>query len=342
MSERESGEEPQRRNKTRGGKKTRRKHELFIEVAEGRHIPKARISDTPIGETGLDRSLSDNTRDAVPKPKLTTSVVSVPPPKPRFTTSVVRVPPPSAKAKAASAIASASNPASSSSAVSSVVPKPKGATGESYLSVPVPKSPAFSSPATPPAVAKVVPAPRTQESSGVVLKPTRGPPALAVREPNCSEVRLSLDFHGVVQDYSGRVSAENLAAIEDFIRDSRHNKIGICTYIGERGHHSQTRRREVASIVQDFRARTELDLRLLITSDKSKSAIDHSVHCHIDDRVDTCCGIVERGGTAILISRRVHPDLETYPSLPLALQALRTRFVPKEFTKAWPGPFTSL
>ena len=165
MSERESGEEPQRRKKTRGGKKTRRKHELFIEVAEGRHVPKARISDTPIGETGLDleriRSLSDDPRDVVPKPK--------------FTTSVVRVPPPSAKAKAASAIASASNPASSSdhwepsleevlelpkaesiarlvyppkaesvvvksiasskagSAVSSVVPKPKGAKGESNL-----------------------------------------------------------------------------------------------------------------------------------------------------------------------------------------------------------------
>lgn len=228
MSERESGEEPQRRNKTRGGKKTRRKHELFIEVAEGRHIPKARISDTPIGETGLDRSLSDDTQDAVPKPKLTTSVVSVPPPKPRFTTSVVRVPPPSAKAKAASAIASASNPASSSSAVSSVVPKPKGATGESYLSVPVP----VSSPAAPPAVAKVVPAPRTQESSGVVLKPTCGPPALAVREPNCSEVRLSLDFHGVVQDYSGRVSAENLAAIEDFIRDSRTIKSAFVPILG--------------------------------------------------------------------------------------------------------------
>ncbi len=77
-----------------------------------------------------------------------------------------------------------------------------------------------------------MPAPRTQESSGVVLKPMRGPPALAVREPNCSEVRLSLDFHGVVQDYSGRVSAENLAAIEDFIRDSRRNKIGICTILG--------------------------------------------------------------------------------------------------------------
>ena len=94
MSEREPGEEVQRRNKTRGGKKTRRKHELFIEVAEGRHIPKARISDTPIGETGLDleriRSLSDDPRDVVPEPK--------------FTTSVVRVPPPSAKAKAASAI----------------------------------------------------------------------------------------------------------------------------------------------------------------------------------------------------------------------------------------------
>ena len=212
------------------------------------------------------------------------------------------------------------------SAVSSVVPKPKGAKGESYLSVPVPESPSFASPAAPSAFAKVVPALRTQESSGVVLKPTRGPPALAVREPNCSEVRLSLDFHGAVQDYSGRVSAENLAAIEDFIRDSRRNRIGICTYVGERGHHSQTRRREVASIVQDFRSRTGLDLRLLITSDKSKSAIDHSVHCHIDDRVDTCCGVVERGGTAMQFSFLVgftqilkHTHLSHWPSKHSAL-----------------------
>lgn len=336
----------------RGGKKTKRKQELWDATERGEHVPKAKCSSLPHRvqagiESGdlviVDGSTAASSSVAVPAAKPVSPVFPV------EAFSVRAVP----KAKVSVEAFSVGSVPKAKSA--SEVPEPKvppKAPPKDCFKEPVEfvtEGPCQAGDPEHSEAKEVVLLGRnprketgTLSTQAFVLRPNPGNPASTVREVVRGEVRVSLDFHGVVQGYDNRVPPENLKAIEEFLVDSTHNQVGICSFIGQYGNRSQSRRQEVKEIVLAFRARSGLNLGLCITTDKSKRDIDGFVHCHIDDRVDTCLGVVSRGGVAILISDRPHPTLETHRSLPLALQAIRTRFVPKEFTAVWPGPFSSV
>ena len=125
------------------------------------------------------------------------------------------------------------------------------------------------------------------------------------------EIRVSLDFHNVLDcEYAGGpapagvgVRGSNQLAILEFLQQDQRHRIGVCSYIGEFGQKSQSRRAELRSNVQSLNRFLTLRgvpnhqlVSLCICSDQDKRPITANVcAAHIDDKASVIRAVRGRG-----------------------------------------------
>ena len=172
-----------------------------------------------------------------------------------------------------------------------VEPKPKPKTlpppVSPKISVPVPK-------ASSPVLAPLPPPPGPPPG-----EPGPGPAVAPVLRGVIREGRVSIDYHNCLdiaeagdQSVVG-IHPRNVQALSDFIRElsGLSYRVGICSYIGERGQNSQTRRAELVSAVTAFNVgrpqNQKLGLRIVSKSYQKAACLrDCGFSVHIDDRED--------------------------------------------------------
>ena len=162
------------------------------------------------------------------------------------------------------------------------------------------------------------------------------------------EVRISVDFNGV----------SNIARVGDKEQDSLHpytvqlfksylsqfglagHRVGITSYIGTKGPHSESRRNSLTQAVQDYNNSCDhpahkIGLRILSSRDKSTFLKAAGVDVHIDDRQDTCLLALEQGIRVVRVSdhrsNKFPCVLSLQEALPIATQGLSARLRAEPF-----------
>lgn len=159
-------------------------------------------------------------------------------------------------------------------------------------------------------IPKAPPARASEPVGTVSLRPSFGREVAGPSAPLGGEdlkIRLSVDLHGVLDLDShedGVFNVESRGALCGWLHSNkRFHQAGVCSYIGHSGPKSQERRVQAKREVNRFNDDFHCDLRLLLTSDKKKSALDPSeVSCHIDDRLDLAYSLRDRGVPVILVN----------------------------------------
>ena len=133
-----------------------------------------------------------------------------------------------------------------------------------------------------------------------------------------NQVRVSLDYHNVLdvefagaRDFNG-IRSSCLRAIQHFLQQSVHNRIGICSWIGLSGRTSQANRTNlIRSVDRANQLLTERGipqnqlLQLKITSDKDKPEIsDRSIDIHLDDKSSVIDAVIRNGVQGVLYQPR--------------------------------------
>ena len=194
---------------------------------------------------------------------------------------------------------------------------------------------------------------RLSQEVNPILRPGTTPvrsPAVTIQAPT---VRLSLDLHGVLDidaPTEGRWGIEARTATANWLTQSHYHEVGVCSFIGERGELSQQRRKQAKSEVVRFNTDYHRDLRICITSDRSKEVLQaDTVSCHIDDRKNLCDELHSRGVPVVCLNEHLFRNKRLvsqcpYPVVPNIVQAFeainRFRLVPRVFSE-WPGIFTT-
>lgn len=150
------------------------------------------------------------------------------------------------------------------------------------------------------------PRPKVETANPVNPKSEKGPPP-ASANPTLGtsrvspEIRISVDFNGVLnvsragdQEVQG-FHPHNIEILRRFLAENsdRGFKIGITSYIGLSGRHSQERRAQLQGAVRNFNKNQDpaqkLGLRILSSREKGPFLRETGAICHIDDRL----GILE-------------------------------------------------
>lgn len=167
------------------------------------------------------------------------------------------------------------------------------------------------------------------------------------RPPRPGEIRISLDFHGVLDQEdchtraSEKIPQANKEAILTFLRASDSHRVGICSYIGQFGEHSQKRRdslrREFEGLNQYLSASgipAERLVVLEITTDRSKSCISsESVSAHLDDRDNVIQQVKDRRVVGIQVTRYNSDHWPTARSLAEGLEQVSRLVFPRVFAR---------
>ena len=168
-------------------------------------------------------------------------------------------------------------------------------------------------------------------------KPVPGPRA---------EIRLSVDFHGVLDlGVSGficenQIAPENRNLLVDHINQFGH-LIGVCSYIGDKGPKSAQRRAALKEQIRQLNTEFGTEVKLCITSDPEKSVLNpDSVHVHIDDKISVAYRCKERGLDCVLVRARNHPEFPTCRNFQEALYWVQRRcYIARTFKQEWPAIF---
>ena len=322
-----SGDQPFRDapNK-RGGKKVKRKKELWELTEQGQHIPKVKSESVPIGYSSSDYNTGNwgqhtGWQDWSDWHNKEPSVVN----------------------------SEAKTPLS-----------PTQDTVESCE--PITIDPSRSPPKAVPEVSgpevSVSSLPEAPSSSGVLisearpleLRPRGGPQVASTASSVAGAhptIRLSLDLHGVLDLGStgkGRWSTVAINQLANWLSQSPYHQASVYSYIGLRGAESKFRRDQALASVRRFNTAHNADLRIGITTDKLKSDIQaQEVSVHVDDKVEICRQLNDRGVPNICLNpnlRNPPPDLVVVKDIVAAFEAIeRLRLVPRVWASQWPGIF---
>ena len=185
------------------------------------------------------------------------------------------------------------------------------------------------------------------------LKPRFDPVISTARSiGNPPEIRISFDYHGAL-DLGSRRGQECIlpptrAALNRLFELRPDYRVGVCSYIGKSGPVSQQRRASVIEQVFQFRDSFHRDLRLCITSDREKKELNrNTVTAHVDDRLDVCELVRERGVSAIWLNPRFREDQDNrgfvvVKSIEEAIQRVsQIGLVPRSFPDLWPSVFAT-
>ena len=209
-----------------------------------------------------------------------------------------------------------------------VEPKPKPKTlpppVSPKISVPVPK-------ASSPVLAPLPPPPGPPPG-----EPEPGPAVAPVLRGVIREGRVSIDYHNCLdiaeagdQSVVG-IHPRNVQALSDFIRElsGLSYRVGICSYIGERGQNSQTRRAELVSAVTAFNVgrpqNQKLGLRIVSKSYQKAACLrDCGFSVHIDDREDILYQCRQDGLQVYYVGLRRTAHFDSFPNVRQALTYVR-------------------
>ena len=238
-----------------------------------------------------------------------------------------------------------------------VVPKAKGlgpAASESVAGIPKAEGLAFPlAPVVPVVQPKTLPkAPPKQSLSAPLVnlgKAGGGPVIVTSKPPPPLEVRVSLDYHNCLNlDRAGSPTFEGIRAshrkpILDFLQSSETHRIGICSYIGEKGQKSRERRARLRQEVVDLNTYLsnhgipqERLVVLEITADHFKRCVDSSnCSAHVDDKTLVIESIRSRQVVRVQVTSHKFGRWPCVQSVGEGLQSLTRLVVPRVFHRGF-------
>ena len=312
-----SDEPPKRPRGERGSKKVVQQKILKERFERGEFVPKAFRGKTNFGFPSPSGSGSATSANPLPPPPLlgscsATSPLPAPPPPP-VGLDLLEVP----------SFAGPSVPIATTPSVVTPptveVPVPKQAEAKAFSDLSFSVAPAFpkndsKGSSSSPSTSK---GPQSKAKLSDPIPPGLNPPVAATGvAPPSTELRVSLDFHGVLDlEYPGAKTYNGIRTscfeqICDFLRVSNHHRIGICSYIGFSGQDSLRRRDSLQKeVVRANRILFEKGVPsyqkivLVITDDRKKVEIcRESVSFHLDDKLSVVDAVSSRGVTGCLYS----------------------------------------
>lgn len=184
------------------------------------------------------------------------------------------------------------------------------------------------------------------------VAPETNPPIVKTSTGTCTnpEIRVSLDFHNVLDcEYAGGpapagvgVRGSNQLAILEFLQQDQRHRIGVCSYIGEFGQKSQSRRAELRSNIQSLNRFLTLRgipnhqlVSLCICSDQDKCRINSNVCAvHIDDKASVIRAVRGRGVSGVQFAQGFShewPVIQT--TIADALQRVQSLVFPRVYSQ---------
>ena len=217
------------------------------------------------------------------------------------------------------------------------------------LGEPASSSGSRAAPHTPPKAARVAPSspkspPKAKLSDPIA--PETNPSIVGARAVNL-EKRISIDFHKVLDSVSawGRPGhtiplVNKIAVLESLRRDPRI-VIGVCSYIGEGGYHSDQRRSNAVGEVDELNRfllskgiPASRRVLLKITTDPNKANLHPSkVSCHIDDKYSVIDQCKRRGLVVCQIYPHRSNKWPTSVDLDTALKGVERLTFAREFSE---------
>ena len=217
------------------------------------------------------------------------------------------------------------------------------------LGEPASSSGSRAAPHTPPKAARVAPSspkspPKAKLSDPIA--PETNPSIVGARAVNL-EKRISIDFHKVLDSVSAwerpghTIPLVNKIAVFESLRRDPRIVIGVCSYIGEGGYHSDQRRSNAVGEVDELNRfllskgiPASRRVLLKITTDPNKANLHPSkVSCHIDDKYSVIDQCKRRGLVVCQIYPHRSNKWPTSVDLDTALKGVERLTFAREFSE---------